>query len=262
MPGTNARIIVQDRDRHLLRELAVLRVVDRELVKLVAGFGSTTRANARLLPLKDAGLLRRFFLGTTASGRKALYSLSKRGAELVEVPYRGLRRGSDETLVADIFVTHQLRINEILCTAKYRPVPIPDVRFLQWKTFYEPIDPGRSLIPDGYVEFATPLKTLAAFIEVDLGTETKSVWRRKCEAYLAYAISGNFERQFALPQFRTLVIAPSERRLSSLRVATAELTEKIFWLTTFESIAKDGFWSAIWQRPNDHHPQSLIGKLS
>ncbi len=261
MAGTKAGTIVQERDRHLLRELAVLRVIDRILAMLIARFGSTTRANTRLLALVRAGLLRRFFLGTTASGRKALYSLSKRGAELVGVPYRGLRRGSDETLVADVFVTHQLRINEILCTAKYRPVPIPDLRFAQWKTFHEPIDPSRSLIPDGYVEFRTPSKTLAAFVEVDLGNETRSVWRKKIQAYLAYAISGHFEREFGPPQFRTLVVAHSERRLSSLRAATAELTEKIFWLTTFESIAKQGFWSPIWRRPKDHQPQALIGKL-
>jgi len=77
-----------------------MRVADREQAKCVGGFGSTTRINTRLLALNRTGLLRRFFLGTTASGRKALYSLSKRGAELVGVPYRGLRRGNDETVVA------------------------------------------------------------------------------------------------------------------------------------------------------------------
>jgi len=259
MRGNSTGMILQDRDRHLLRELAVLRVIDREQAKCVAGFRSTTRANTRLIALTRAGLLRRYFLGTTASGRKALYSSSKRGAELVEVPYRGLRRGSDETLVADVFVTHQLRINEILCAAKYRPIPVPGVRFLRWKSFQESIAPGHSLIPDGYVEFATPAKSLAAFLEVDLGNESRSVWRSKIQAYLQYAVSGSFDQQFSRSQFRTLVIANSERRLLSLCGATAELTEKIFWLTTYESIVKDGFWSAIWRRPKDHHLQSLTG---
>src|SRR5579872_4159495 len=96
MPGSNRNVVIlQERDVRLLRELAVMRVIDREQAKVVAGFGSTTRANARLLALTSAGLLRRVFLGTTASGRKALYSSSKRGAQLVEVPYRGLRLGTD-----------------------------------------------------------------------------------------------------------------------------------------------------------------------
>ena len=259
MAGNNNVIVLQDRDRHLLRELAVMRLVDREQAKCVARFGSTTRVNTRLLALSRAGLLRRFFLGTTASGRKALYSLSKRGAQLVEVPYRGLRMGIDETVVVDFFVTHQLRINEIYCTVKYRPIPIPGVQFVQWKSFHESIDTATRLIPDGYVELRTPAKALAAFHEVDLGNESRSVWRAKSESYLRYAVSGNFERQFAQAQFRTLVVASSERRLVSLRTATAELTDKIFWFTTYESITKDGFWSPIWQRPKDHRPQSLIG---
>ena len=262
MRGNSVRIILQDRDRHLLRELAVMRVIDREQAKCIAGFGSTTRANTRLLALTRAGFLRRSFLGTTTSGRKALYSLSKRGAELVEVPYRGLRLGAGETVAADFFVTHQLRINEIFCTAKYRPLPIPDLRFLRCESFHEPIDVEQSLIPDGYVELATPAKTLAAFLEVDLGNESRSVWRAKIRSYLRYAVSGSFERRFAHPQFRTLVVTTSERRLASLRAATAELTDKIFWFTTFEAITKNGFWSPIWQRPKENHQQPLVERTS
>src|SRR5882724_2210165 len=85
--GNNHRsIVVQERDRHLLRELGVMRVVDREQAKTVAGFGSITRVNARLLALTRAGLLRRFFAGTTAGGAKALYALSAKGAQLIGVP--------------------------------------------------------------------------------------------------------------------------------------------------------------------------------
>ena len=65
MTGNNKKrgLVVQSRDRRLFEELPVMRVVDREQAKIVAGFGSTTRANARLLALVRAGLLRRFFLG-------------------------------------------------------------------------------------------------------------------------------------------------------------------------------------------------------
>src|SRR5690242_10376629 len=72
MTGNKKRggLIVQPRDRRLFEELAVMRIVDREQAKLVAGFGSTTRANSRLLALTRSGLLRRFFLGS----RKSLYS--------------------------------------------------------------------------------------------------------------------------------------------------------------------------------------------
>jgi hypothetical protein len=63
MTGNNKKggLVVQQRDLKLDEELAVMGVIDREQAKIVAGFGSTTRANARLLALTRAGLLRRFF---------------------------------------------------------------------------------------------------------------------------------------------------------------------------------------------------------
>jgi hypothetical protein len=259
MTGNNHKaIILQDRDRHLLRELALMRVIDREQAKCVAGFGSTTQVNSRLLGLTRAGLLRRFFLGTKAGGKKALYALSPTGAKLVDVPFRGPRRPQDEVLVADFFVSHQLSINQIYCALKYRPIPILEVKFLQWLSFYEPLESSTHLIPDGYLEVLTPDKTLAAFLEVDLGHEGLSVWKAKIYNYLRYAISGNFEKRFGLPQFRVLVITNSERRMQSLRAATLGLTNKVFWFSTLHSITRDGFWSPVWLRPNDDQPQSLL----
>jgi len=113
----NRPMIVQPRDLHLLRELSVMRVIDREQAKVVAGFTSTTRANTRLLTLTNTGLLRRFFLGS-GGGRKALYALSAKGAQLAEVPIRGPRRPQDAMLVADFFVQHQLTVNDLYCSLK------------------------------------------------------------------------------------------------------------------------------------------------
>jgi hypothetical protein len=259
MTGNNHKgIILQDRDLHLLRELALMRVIDREQAKCVAGFRSTTRANARLLALTRSGLLRRFFLGTNSGGQKALYTLSPVGAKLGDVPFRGLRRAQDEVLIADFFVIHQLSINQIYCALKYRPIPILEVRFLQWLNFYEPLESSTRLIPDGYLEVLTPQKTLAAFIEVDLGHESLSVWKAKIQNYLRYAVSGNFETRFGLPRFRVLVITHSERRMQSLRAATSSLTDKVFWFSTFHSITNDGFWSNVWLRTSDEPAQGLL----
>ena len=259
MTGNNGRgMIVQDRDRHLLRELAVMRVIDREQAKRVAGFGSTTRANCRLLAMSRAGLLRRFFLGTVGGARKALYALSRDGATLAGVPYRGPRRRRDGTLVADFFVMHQLRVNDLYCTLKYAPIPLPGTRFVRWLAFHEPLEPGLALIPDGYFEVAASKKILAAFIEADLGHESRGVWRAKVQAYLRLAVSGAFAERFGQAQFRTLVVADSERRIVSLRTATAALTEKIFWFTTFDAVHRHGFWSPIWQRAKNNARLPLI----
>jgi hypothetical protein len=249
---------MQDRDLRLLRELSVMRIIDREQAKLAAQFGSTTRANVRLLALTRAGLLRRFFLGTVAGGKKALYALSARGATLVQVPLRGPRRRSNEMLSVDFFVQHQLAINELYCAVKFRPIPLPHATFARWESFSAPLEQGISLIPDGYCEVANAGITLASFLEVDLGHEGRRIWKTKIQNYLRYAVSGHFEKQFHVPRFRVLVVTNTERRLQSIRSLTSTLTEKIFWFASFEAINRDGIWSPVWLRPTDDRRLSLL----
>lgn len=248
-------LIVQPRDLELLRELSVMRVADREQMKIAAGFGSTTRVNTRLLALTRAGLLRRFFLGS-GGGRKALYALSMKGAQMIHVPCRGPRRRQNEMLVADFFVQHQLAINTLYCDLKFGIIPVPRVRFVNWLAFHEPLAAGLALIPDGYVEFATPSSIDAAFIEVDLGHEGLAVWKEKTRHYLQLALSGEYERQFKQPRFRVLVLANSERRLHSIRAAIRGVTEKIFWFATLDAVRGKKFFAPVWLRPvgETHQP--------
>ena len=251
------RFVLQKRDLHLLREISLMRIIDREQAKVVAGFGSTTRVNARLLSLVRNGLLRRVFLGTTAGGAKALYSLSEKGARLAEVPQRGFRRTEDQALVADFSVNHQLAVNEIYCALKYAALP-PTVKFKRWVGFQEPIVQGLRLIPDGYVEFESPRETVASFLEIDLGHERLKVWKQKVENYFQLALSGKFPTLFGPGRFRTLVIAHSPGRALSIRKVAAAVTEKIFWFSDLESIRREDIFGPIWLRPRDDRPQLLF----
>lgn len=253
-----AAMVVQERDRKLLRELSVMRVVDREQAKIVAGFGSTTRANTRLLRLTGHGLLRRFFLGTKAGGAKALYTLSEKGARLAEVPYTGIRRAKDEAVVADFFVQHQLAINEVYCRLKFGHRSHGDVSVGRWLSFRQPVTAGVPLIPDGYAEIKSSTGLLAAFIEVDLGHERLKVWKAKVEHYLQLAHAGRFQREFGPSRFRVLVVAHTSRRMHSLRTLVGGITEKIFWFSNLEAIRGDGICAPIWLRPRGDEPQTLF----
>ncbi len=244
---------MQARDHKLLQELALTRVIDREQAKTIAGFGSTTRVNARLLALSRAGLLRRFFLGTTAGARKSLYALSRKGAELAGVQYR-----DDEILVANSFVQHQLALNQIYCALKTTSAPIPGLMFERWMTFYEPLTPHLRLIPDGYFELKPPSGVFAFFLELDLGNEGVKVWKEKVRNYLQLAISGDFERRFAQSRFHVLVILNSERRLTWIRKVVRASTEKIFWFTTIEEFHSKGLFAPIWFRPKGDDRHSLL----
>lgn len=251
------RVIIQERDRHLLRELSVMRVIDREQAKIVAGFRSTARVNARLLALTRAGFLNRYFIGVTG-WKKSFYYLSPLGARIAGVTRHAPNRQKNAVLGGDFFASHRLAINEIYCKMKYDAIPVDGAKFVRWETFPLPGAAPQSLVPDGYVEVSTPRQTLAAFIEVDLGHEGVPVWKGKVQKYIEYALSGIFEYVFHKPAFRVLVIVNSDQRLAALRHVTASVIDKLFWFTTFDAIHQQGFWSPIWLRPSGDQKLSLL----
>lgn len=250
----NKGMRIQPRDHLILLAIWQMTLANREQVRIACQFGSTTRVNARLLALVRAGLLRRFFRG---SGAEALYALSQKGADLVGVPLRGPRRRQNEVLIADFFVEHQLAINDIYCSLKFRPAPFEGIAFRRWLSFHQTVSPSLRLIPDGYVEFGTPAGTLAAFLEVDLGTEALSVWKEKVRQYLELALSGEFQKRFGASRFRVLVVASSPRRLRTIRATVAQITPKIFWFATLDDACRS-FFAPIWLRPVGETPQPFI----
>lgn len=257
MPGANHGIVIQERDRHLLKELALLRVIDREQAKVIGAFGSTTRVNTRLLALTKAGMLRRFFLGASEGSRKAVYTLGPKGASLIGAAPRGLRRPNDGLLVADFVVLHQLAINDFYCTLKNSAVA-SGISLVRWLSFHEPLAKNLPLIPDGYFELSTPTLSIAAFLELDLGHERLTVWKDKIKNYLQFAILGDYKRMFGQDQFRILVVANSERRLLSIRKTVRASTQKIFWFATIESIQSQGLFAPVWLRTDGDNRQSLL----
>jgi len=253
-----AGFLLQDRDRHLLAELGVMRIIDREMTKLVAGFHSTTRANTRLLQLTRGGFLRRFFVGTIGSGQKAVYTLSPKGSEIVSAKLGGIHRPSGRIVVGDRFVEHQTGINEIYSTLKYRGNPHEGLRLNRWLSFHQSISEAIKLRPDAYFEISSSQTTRAMFLEVDLGTEALSVWQQKTAYYLQLALTGEFAKRFRQPQFLVLVVATSERRAAHIRATVSKSTDKIFRFTTLENINRDGLWSPVWLRPTGDQRHSLF----
>jgi hypothetical protein len=259
MPGNSTcSIVLTDRDRLLLKELAIGKVIDREQVKKIAGFQSTTRANDRLLKLFRAGFLRRFFLGTCAGGTKAIYSLSVKGAHVVQIEGRLIKRKNNSLLVGDLFVEHQLAVNAIWIEAKFTPIPVPDVQFIRWVIFPSVLSKSTPLMPDGYFELKSTSGMYCLFCEVDRGTESLKVWSRKISLYLQLAASGEFQVLFKQSRFRVLVAVSSERRLNILRRTAAMHTEKIFWFATLEEINQKGLFASIWKRPVEQQKVPLL----
>jgi Replication-relaxation len=246
--NSRTTLVLQERDRRLMEALQTMRVVDREQAKTVAGFHSTTRANARLLALTRAGLLRKAFIGN----RQAVYWLANRELQ------KARKRGEAIPEPAVLFLRHRLEINRAHLLVEYRSIPVTGWRFGLWQSFQQPIDSAVPLIPDGYFELASARDVRAAFVEVDLGTEAIPVLVRKARLYLQYAASGEFTKTFGRSQFRVLVLTTSERRLTNIRSAVAKVTDKIFWFGTLDMVTAERFWAPVWSRPTGNQPQSFL----
>lgn len=251
------RLILQERDIRLLRTLSILRIIDRRQASLIAPFTSTTRVNSRLHKLNQAGLLKRFFFVSALGGKRAVYSLSKKGAEVSGVTANPINRPADSFLIGDKFVAHQLAINDVYCAAVSK-TPESEPNIQNWQVFSKQVSPSAPVIPDAYFEIRTIENIRPAFLEVDLGTEAFPVWKKKVQGYMGFATSGEFEKQFGHSRFRVLVILSSDARLHSLRTHISKTTSKLFYFSTFQKISTEGFWANIWLRPEGTQPQSLI----
>jgi hypothetical protein len=237
-------VILQDRDRHLLSEIARLRVISGSQAGRIATFTSKTRRNARLLALTRVGYLRQTVVGTIAGGRTAVYSLPR-----VALP-RTLRPGHLE---------HQLAVSEIYASLVEGRKATAEGRLTRFELGTASTLPGGfGLIPDAYLELSAPEGVRASFLEVDLGTEALSIWRQKTEQYLALAHSGAFEARLGHPQFRVLVVTHSARRTESVRDAVRKLTDKVFWFADLKTIQSEGIWSPIWLRPDNDQRLPLV----
>lgn len=258
MTGNSAKsgLILTARDERLLHLLVDLRIADRDQIAKGCGFTSVTRVNARLLKLVQAGLLRRFFVGTRAGGMKGIYSLSARSARQFAGAGTPLQRAAESILSGDAFVSHQLAINEIHLALRF-DLPA-QARFTKWLRLRRPISKTHLLIPDGYCELEVRAESVPVFLEVDLGTEKLSVLDGKFGTYLALALSGEFVRVFGRNRFRVLVVTESERRLENLRVLAGKHTTKLFWFSTLEAIKRSGPFAAIWKRPEGSQCVPLI----
>jgi hypothetical protein len=104
------------------------------------------------------------------------------GARLPGLPLRQSRFGPSP------FLLHRLAVNEFYLTAKYRPLPRPDMRLARWISFREPLTPALPLTPDGYFEVVAGGTARAMFLEADLGSESSLVWQKKAQLYVQMAV--------------------------------------------------------------------------
>jgi hypothetical protein len=203
------------------------RLTSRQIATLVP-FGSKQTAGYRLQRLWQHGYVERDYWHVAVGSPPAVYRLGKQGALALVA-----RLGGDAERLAgasrtrdQFFLDHTLAVNDVLIAFVIAArlaghqltwsVPVQALDALP-----DPLQPATRIpvIPDATLLYEAAGRRMQVFLEVDRGTESTKRFVAKVRGYLAYLASGNYQRQFGLPTFRLLVVAPSSRRCDSLKCA-------------------------------------------
>ncbi len=189
----------------------------------------------------------------TSDEPNIVYALDQRGADEV-----ALRLGNDREAVywrkyhnqvGRQYMDHRLAVNDvrITLTAGVRGLGgdmrewVYEPPIKEWSV-YDPdqLAPPLRLRPDAYALF-TPdnvlLRSIHAFVEVDMGTESNDRFASKIRRYLAYRESRLFRIRFSGRAFRVRFVAPTPVRVRTLKRVTERLrAERTFWFARLSDV--------------------------
>lgn len=229
---------LSDRDRAIVDSVANLRLVSTPMLQRLHFVGdaaiSARQARAVLQRLVVADVLHRLDrrIGGVRSGSAGhVYRLGPAGQYVAGVAGTdGRRRRPSEPGVA--FVRHTLAVAE-LCVkltelANGGGIELLDIEAEPrcWRMFYGPGGARLRLKPDAFVRVGRSDREHLTFVEVDLGTESKTALATKFRTYRQYWASGLEQARWGDVFPRVLWLAPDMKRLGAiLDVAGAQPPE-------------------------------------
>lgn len=117
------------------------------------------------------------------------------------------------------------------------------------------------LRPDAFMQYKITYldKTYTAFLEIDLGTESKKQIQKKTKRYLAFSKTYLPEERFGTHWFRVIILTTSEERSENMKSAVESVIDKIFWITDFSKLKGNFLRSPIFLRAGKRGRYPLIG---
>ncbi len=168
------------------------------------------------------------------------------------------RKMRSASQVKEFFLNHSLEINEFRINITQAIQKLPEMRLEKWindndcEQTYKIILNGKEITrrfrPDGYFRFWYQGRPYSFFLELDRSTMSLARFKRKVQTYLEFAQLGYYRRRFGVADFRVIVIAPTSKRLISLKEAVEQVTDKAFRFTTMNQVCEDKVMGQIWQR--------------
>lgn len=274
-------LVLQPRDVRILLTIYAYGFLSRSQLQRLH-FSGLYRACRRLRKLYDHAYLDRLWVPRTALGLPdpvdqplaitgsppALYRLGPAGVPLVarhleedlDLVRKRAKLAPKPSILAHDYLLNELRVQLELQVASH-----PELALERWVSGpdcfarYEHLDPTlndravtRVFNPDGFFRLHRGEGVHAAFVEIDLGTESvQRRFRDKIQTYRNYVRSGQFLERFGQRRFRVLTVTTSEQRIRNLaRIAEEHNAGQAFWFTTRDELlaGADFLADAVWRR--------------
>jgi hypothetical protein len=199
-------MILTDRDRRLVFEIAMSHVLSRDQILELGLFSSVTRVNTRLRVLRELGLVR---LLETPYFNGSLYVPGVNAPEVLSGRVAGLIANRQPS---PRFLRHALCVTNIRLALQAKGATEWKFEPVLWRTFESG---GRKLEvrPDG---MAITRKG-ALLIECDLGHVSPQKLASKLLAYQEFQKGGHTRRLYGHDTFNLLIVTTGSLRASRLR---------------------------------------------
>lgn len=261
---TKNHLMLQERDKQILIVLYHFRFLTNDQLQALFGFGCLTRINVRLRKLFDNEYLSRRFLSNPYGRARILHFPGPEAVDIV----------AQELKVDPLFVRKKRRrilklrdssLNRYLLINKFRLALVlalktrPQTKCENWRVQREvPLKLEKNFYPDAYFNYRCHNENFNAFLEIDHPFKNREQFQEKIEKYLRYGLEGYFQRQFGFRFFKVLIVASTPARLKYLIKVIEGLTDKMFWLTTWEMITPEKILIPVWLRSGKEGLFSLL----
>lgn len=211
---------ITERDRRLLADIALQEAMTREQIVRLGYFTSLQRANARLLELRKAGLLRLVHLSPTLETRRHIYAVASGAAPYVDERVASLLRSRSSR---PRHIEHSLAVVNVRLELARLGVD----RWLaepQARHRYQVAQGSRRLACDFRPDGLAMVGNAAIFIEADQGQTSLPRFREKLKTYSEYVRHGTFASTYGAKEAYLLVVttgALRKRHLSAILSAAA-----------------------------------------
>lgn len=222
------------RDQKLVKDMALSHVLSRDQIIKLGYFGSVTRANTRLLCLRQHGFIRRI---ETPFFSQSLYMSGAKASEITGWQISVLLK---ERAESPRFLQHALTLTNVRLALIAKGAHSWKFEQQLRRTFTHQ-SKTYEVRPDGLIQTAKgPLA-----IEVDLGHASLPKLALKLAAFELFLRSGECEAQWGFKDFNLLIATTGTLRSRHIEQIIPKGLSQNCAVTTFESLGAElvGGWS-------------------